>query len=80
MLMDPRQFGKIKHHTIMGMANEPTREEIDEVFYSAMPYCRISDPECGKGGDPKWVPTLPGVRLDRIRSILKQRPVFICVM
>ena len=39
MVIGLRQFEEIKYHTIMGMANGLTREEIEEVFYSAMPYC-----------------------------------------
>lgn len=39
MMIGLRQFDEIKYHTIMGMANGLTREEIEEVFYSAMPYC-----------------------------------------
>ena len=39
MVIGLRQFDEIKYHTIMGMANGLTREEIEEVFYSAMPYC-----------------------------------------
>lgn len=41
MMIGLRQFEEIKYHTIMGMANGLTREEIEEVFYSAMPYCGI---------------------------------------
>ena len=39
MLIGLRQSDEIKYHTIMGMANGLTRAEIEEVLYSAMPYC-----------------------------------------
>jgi alkylhydroperoxidase/carboxymuconolactone decarboxylase family protein YurZ len=39
MMIGLRQYDEIKYHTIMGMANGLTREEIEEVFYSAIPYC-----------------------------------------
>jgi 4-carboxymuconolactone decarboxylase len=39
MMIGLRQHDEIKYHTIMGMANGLTREEIEEVFYSAIPYC-----------------------------------------
>ena len=41
MMIGLRQFDEIRSHTIMGMANGLTRAEIEEVFYSAMPYCGI---------------------------------------
>jgi alkylhydroperoxidase/carboxymuconolactone decarboxylase family protein YurZ len=32
---------EIKMHTKMGMANGLTREEIQEIYYSAIPYCGL---------------------------------------
>jgi 4-carboxymuconolactone decarboxylase len=32
-------FEEIKYHTIMGVANGLTRSELEEVLYSAIPYC-----------------------------------------
>lgn len=34
-------YDEIKHHTKMGTANGLTREEIQEIYYSAIPYCGL---------------------------------------
>lgn len=39
MLIGQAQSDEIKYHTKMGMANGLTREELEEIFYSAIPYC-----------------------------------------
>lgn len=39
MMIGLRSFEEIRYHTKMGIANGLTREEIQEVFYSALPYC-----------------------------------------
>lgn len=39
MMIGLRSFEEIKYHTKMGIANGLTRQEIEEVFYSAIPYC-----------------------------------------
>lgn len=39
MLIGLRSFDEIKYHTKMGLANGLTRQELEEVFYSALPYC-----------------------------------------
>jgi len=39
MLIGLRQFDEIKYHTKMGLANGLTRQEIEEVFFSSIPYC-----------------------------------------
>lgn len=39
MMIGLRSFEEIRYHTKMGIANGLTREEIQEVFYSAIPYC-----------------------------------------
>ncbi|MCX7864122.1 MAG: carboxymuconolactone decarboxylase family protein [Novosphingobium sp.] len=39
MVIGLRSYEEIKYHTKMGMANGLTRQEIEEVFYSAIPYC-----------------------------------------
>lgn len=39
MVIGLRSFEEIKYHTRMGLANGLTRQEIEEVFYSALPYC-----------------------------------------
>jgi 4-carboxymuconolactone decarboxylase len=39
MCIGQRSFDEIRYHTIMGVANGLTRAEIEEVFYSAIPYC-----------------------------------------
>ncbi len=41
MVIGLRQFEEIKYHTIMGMANGLTRKEIEEVFFTAIPYCGL---------------------------------------
>ena len=41
MMIGLRQADEIKYHTIMGLANGLTREEIEEVFFSAVPYCGL---------------------------------------
>lgn len=39
MCIGLRSFEEIRYHTKMGLANGLTRQEIEEVFYSAIPYC-----------------------------------------
>jgi len=39
MVIGLRSFEEIKYHTKMGIANGLTRQELEEVFYSAIPYC-----------------------------------------
>lgn len=39
MMIGLRSFEEIRYHTKMGIANGLTRQEIEEVFYSALPYC-----------------------------------------
>jgi alkylhydroperoxidase/carboxymuconolactone decarboxylase family protein YurZ len=34
-------FEEIKYHTKMGTANGLTRDEIQEIYYSAIPYCGL---------------------------------------
>jgi alkylhydroperoxidase/carboxymuconolactone decarboxylase family protein YurZ len=39
MVIGLRSFEEIRYHTKMGIANGLTRQEIEEVFYSTIPYC-----------------------------------------
>lgn len=39
MCIGQRSFDEIRYHTMMGVANGLTRAEIEEVFYSTIPYC-----------------------------------------
>ena len=39
MVIGLRSFEEIKYHTKMGLKNGLTRQELEEVFYSALPYC-----------------------------------------
>jgi len=39
MLIGQGQSEEIKYHTKMGIKNGLTRQELEEVFYSAIPYC-----------------------------------------
>jgi 4-carboxymuconolactone decarboxylase len=39
MMIALRQKDEIRYHTKMGMANGLTRKEIEEILYSAVPYC-----------------------------------------
>lgn len=39
MMIGLRSFEEIRYHTKMGIANGLTRQDIEEVFYSALPYC-----------------------------------------
>jgi 4-carboxymuconolactone decarboxylase len=39
MLIAQGAVEEIKHHTRMGMANGLTRTELEEIFYSSIPYC-----------------------------------------
>ena len=34
-------YDEIKYHTKMGTANDLTRDEIQEIYYSAIPYCGL---------------------------------------
>ena len=39
MCIGQRAFEETKYHTKMGLANGLTRAEIEEVFFSSIPYC-----------------------------------------
>jgi 4-carboxymuconolactone decarboxylase len=39
MLIGQGQSDEIKYHTKMGIANGLTRSELEEIFYTAFPYC-----------------------------------------
>lgn len=39
MLIGQGQSEEIKFHTKMGIANGLTRKELEEIFYTAIPYC-----------------------------------------
>lgn len=39
MLIGQGQPDEIRHHTKMGLANGLTRTELEEIFYTAIPYC-----------------------------------------
>lgn len=39
MMIALRQHDEIRYHTRMGMANGLTKAEIEEVLYTAVPYC-----------------------------------------
>ena len=39
MLIALRQHDEIRYHTKMGMANGLTKKEIEEILYTAVPYC-----------------------------------------
>ena len=39
MMVGARNFEETKYHVKMGVANGLTRAEIEEVFFSAIPYC-----------------------------------------
>lgn len=41
MMIALRQHDEIAYHTKMGLANGLTRKEIEEVFYSSIPYCGL---------------------------------------
>jgi 4-carboxymuconolactone decarboxylase len=41
MMIALRQHDEIRYHTRMGLANGLTRAEIEEVLYSAVPYCGL---------------------------------------
>jgi 4-carboxymuconolactone decarboxylase len=41
MMIALRQQGEIRYHTKMGMANGLTRQDIEEILYSAVPYCGL---------------------------------------
>ncbi len=41
MLIALRQTDEIKYHTKMGMANGLTKQEIEEILYTAVPYCGL---------------------------------------
>lgn len=41
MMIALRQSDEIRYHTKMGIANGLTRAEIEEVLYSAVPYCGL---------------------------------------
>ena len=39
MMIALRQHEEIRYHTKMGMANGLSKEEIEEILYTAVPYC-----------------------------------------
>lgn len=39
MLIAQRAYDEIRYHTRMGLKNGLTRQEIEEIFYTALPYC-----------------------------------------
>jgi 4-carboxymuconolactone decarboxylase len=39
MLVALRQHEEIRHHTKMGMANGLSKTELEEILYTAVPYC-----------------------------------------
>jgi alkylhydroperoxidase/carboxymuconolactone decarboxylase family protein YurZ len=39
MMIALRQADEIRHHTKMGLANGLSRKEIEEILYTAVPYC-----------------------------------------
>jgi alkylhydroperoxidase/carboxymuconolactone decarboxylase family protein YurZ len=39
MLIAQGQSDEIKYHTKMGLANGLTRKELEEIFYTTIPYC-----------------------------------------
>jgi len=41
MVIGLRQFDEIKYHTKMALANGLTRQEIEEIYYSSIPYCGL---------------------------------------
>ncbi len=41
MMIALRQHSEIRYHTKMGLANGLTRQEIEEILYSAVPYCGL---------------------------------------
>lgn len=41
MMIALRQSDEIRYHTKMGLANGLTRQEIEEVLYSTVPYCGL---------------------------------------
>jgi alkylhydroperoxidase/carboxymuconolactone decarboxylase family protein YurZ len=41
MMIALRQSDEIRYHTKMGLANGLSRKEIEEVLYSAVPYCGL---------------------------------------
>lgn len=41
MVIGLRQVDEIKYHTKMALANGLTRQEIEEIYYSSIPYCGL---------------------------------------
>jgi alkylhydroperoxidase/carboxymuconolactone decarboxylase family protein YurZ len=41
MMIALRQHNEIAYHTKMGLANGLTRQEIEEILYTAVPYCGL---------------------------------------
>ncbi len=41
MMIGLRQADEIGYHTKMGLANGLTRQEIEEIFYTSVPYCGL---------------------------------------
>lgn len=39
MLIAQRAYDEIRYHTRMALKNGVTRQEIEEIFYTAIPYC-----------------------------------------
>jgi alkylhydroperoxidase/carboxymuconolactone decarboxylase family protein YurZ len=41
MMIALRQYDEIRYHTKMGMANGLTKQEIEEILYTTVPYCGL---------------------------------------
>jgi alkylhydroperoxidase/carboxymuconolactone decarboxylase family protein YurZ len=41
MVIGLRQVDEIKYHTKMALANGLTRQEIEEIYYTSIPYCGL---------------------------------------
>lgn len=48
MVIALRQFDEIGYHVKMGLANGLTRAEIEEILYTAIPYCGIPAAQTAK--------------------------------
>lgn len=60
MLIALRQSEEICYHTKMGLANGLTREEIEEVLYSTVPYCGLPAANVAKAAMNKAFMELDG--------------------
>lgn len=48
MLIAQRAWDEVKYHTFMGLKNGLTRTEIEEIFYTAIPYCGFPNAQYAK--------------------------------